>query len=253
MGRVMMEERHEMRRKRRNDEMTSTVCVDGLEAELAVSPQNKKTRWTSPVSEVFPVMRPTEAEVLHRSLSTQSASEVTVENVDDDEEDQLTFLEPDMSNDMVVSCAARYLQSLVDQSEGAEAPRIGASDPISVFFSAEKQKFQLEAYVRRVVGLVNGSSSLFFASLCYMNRMAEADSRLVANAYNVHRLWITAVVLASKVLEDEVYSNEHYARMGGVPTLAEMNKLEACMLNKLSFRMHISPEEHSAIRSAVLA
>mmetsp|Transcript_8748 Transcript_8748/g.22927 ORF Transcript_8748/g.22927 Transcript_8748/m.22927 type:complete len:271 (+) Transcript_8748:182-994(+) len=257
---------HEQR-KRRLDAEAVVVYVDDLESQL-VSPPGKKARWTSPLSEIIPVVRPAE-ELLQRSASEEScgvavvfdeqeetAGDVSEGDFADEEEKRLAeplFLTPDMGNGALVACVARYLQRTLDRSEPAAPVRIGSSDPISVFFSAERQKFNLEPYVKRVVGLVNGSSSIFFAALCYMKRIANSDSRLTANAYNVHRLWITAVVLASKTLEDEVYSNEHYARMGGVPSLAEMNRLEACMLDKLGFRMHISPEEYASMRISVLA
>lgn len=53
------------------------------------------------------------------------------------------------------------------------------------------------------------------------------------------RLVLTATVLAAKFLDDEYYTNRHYAKVGGV-SLAELNSLEMHMLTLLAYRLRVS-------------
>eukprot|EP00186_Timspurckia_oligopyrenoides_P000039 CAMPEP_0182441562 /NCGR_PEP_ID=MMETSP1172-20130603/533_1 /TAXON_ID=708627 /ORGANISM="Timspurckia oligopyrenoides, Strain CCMP3278" /LENGTH=243 /DNA_ID=CAMNT_0024635919 /DNA_START=155 /DNA_END=886 /DNA_ORIENTATION=+ len=216
--------------------------------------EGKRMRWTSPLSDVLLVKRPSvsfdEVDVLNVSDSLAESCTPNLSQVEDkDDVIDVSFLEPDMGFDELVGTCARYLKGMVSESGSTNPRSISPSENISVFYSAEKQKFSLDSYLKRVVTLVNESSSVCFAALVYLKRLSALDSRLRLNDYNVHRIFMTAFVLASKMLEDEVYSNEHYARVGGIPSLLEMNKLEACMLSLLDFNLYISPEEYESTLS----
>jgi len=52
---------------------------------------------------------------------------------------------------------------------------------------------------------------------------------------NPRRLFLTALVVGAKFLDDRYLSNGYYGRVGGV-TLEEMNAMEAALLEKLGWR-----------------
>lgn len=56
------------------------------------------------------------------------------------------------------------------------------------------------------------------------------------DSYNVHRLLISGLAVASKFLSDIFYTNSRYAKVGGLP-LNEFNQLELQMLMLLDFRL----------------
>lgn len=60
---------------------------------------------------------------------------------------------------------------------------------------------------------------------------------------NVHRLLLTAVLIASKFNDDEYFDNKVFAQLGGV-SLTELNRLEVIMLQKLKFSLYVSVEQH---------
>jgi hypothetical protein len=88
-----------------------------------------------------------------------------------------------------------------------------------------------------------------------MLRIAERHPVLEPNDFNVHRLLCTSLVLAAKFMEDQSCSNLHYARVGGIETLEEMNKLEALMLRALDYRLYVTKEgyEEAAKQIIILA
>ena len=58
---------------------------------------------------------------------------------------------------------------------------------------------------------------------------------------NVHRVVITAILLAAKFFDDAYYNNAYYAKVGGVH-VAEMNNLETQFLFKIDFSLRVLPE-----------
>ncbi len=62
------------------------------------------------------------------------------------------------------------------------------------------------------------------------------------DSYNVHRLVIAGVTVASKFFSDVFYTNSRYAKVGGLPP-HELNQLELQFLLLNDFRLTIPLEE----------
>ncbi|EEB97890.1 hypothetical protein MPER_02696 [Moniliophthora perniciosa FA553] len=72
---------------------------------------------------------------------------------------------------------------------------------------------------------------------------ADATGRtFVIDSYNIHRLVIAGVTVASKFFSDVFYTNSRYAKVGGLP-LAELNQLELQFLLLNDFRLVIPKDE----------
>ena len=61
------------------------------------------------------------------------------------------------------------------------------------------------------------------------------------NSYNVHRLLLTCIMISSKIIEDEHYFNNVWAKFGGV-TLESINTMEKDILLLLDFKLFVSHE-----------
>lgn len=64
----------------------------------------------------------------------------------------------------------------------------------------------------------------------------------VMDSYNIHRLIISGITVASKFFSDVFYKNSRYAKVGGLP-LDELNHLELQFLLLLDFKLMIQREE----------
>eukprot|EP00179_Madagascaria_erythrocladioides_P002412 CAMPEP_0198324950 /NCGR_PEP_ID=MMETSP1450-20131203/12835_1 /TAXON_ID=753684 ORGANISM="Madagascaria erythrocladiodes, Strain CCMP3234" /NCGR_SAMPLE_ID=MMETSP1450 /ASSEMBLY_ACC=CAM_ASM_001115 /LENGTH=227 /DNA_ID=CAMNT_0044028789 /DNA_START=135 /DNA_END=818 /DNA_ORIENTATION=- len=113
-----------------------------------------------------------------------------------------------------------------------------ADERSRIFYGAFKQPFPLQHYVQRLVDHTKCSNSAFVAALVYLRRIQVRYPSLRVTDFTVHRLLITSVVLATKYLEDEVYENAYYARVGGVET-HEMNKMEVRLLGILGYDLSL--------------
>jgi len=70
----------------------------------------------------------------------------------------------------------------------------------------------------------------------------------MVNKLNVHRLVLTAIMIASKFIEDKYYSNQYWSRVGGI-TNDELNALEREMLFTLSFKLSLTRPEFLSLES----
>lgn len=117
-------------------------------------------------------------------------------------------------------------------------------DKKSLFFSCEEPSIGFDSFVQRLKLYIQVSESAFVVSLVYMKRLGDQDEVMKPSRFNVHRLFLTALVLAAKMLEDQVHRNGFFAKVGGIPSVKEMNHLEIIMLNLLDFRLFVSPLEY---------
>jgi Cyclin len=67
----------------------------------------------------------------------------------------------------------------------------------------------------------------------------------------VHRVVITAVLLAAKFFDDAYYNNAYYAKVGGVLT-PEINGLEVDFLFRINFSLYVTTDEFDKYRSELL-
>ena len=84
------------------------------------------------------------------------------------------------------------------------------------------------------------SKECFILALIYIDRLIQRNNFLLTEL-NVHRVVITAVLLAAKFFDDAYYNNAYYAKVGGV-LVEEMNNLEAQFLFKIDFSLRVLPE-----------
>ncbi|KAF6762442.1 cyclin-domain-containing protein [Ephemerocybe angulata] len=129
------------------------------------------------------------------------------------------------------------------------ASRTALSTPASTltFHARNIPTISLESYFLRILKYCPTTNHVFLSLLVYFDRMAklslESTGRaFVIDSYNVHRLVIAGVTVASKFFSDVFYTNSRYAKVGGLP-LPELNQLELQFLLLNDFRLVIKGDE----------
>ncbi|KAJ3713823.1 cyclin-domain-containing protein, partial [Lentinula raphanica] len=129
------------------------------------------------------------------------------------------------------------------------ASRSALSTPSSTltFHARNIPTISLEAYLLRILRYCPTTNEVFLSLLVYFDRMtkltSEATGRsFVIDSYNIHRLVIAGVTVASKFFSDVFYTNSRYAKVGGLP-LAELNQLELQFLLLNNFTLVIPKDE----------
>lgn len=130
-------------------------------------------------------------------------------------------------NDKLVDCPSQQLDEL----------RLGKS--LNTFHGVRAPNISIPKYLERLYKYTNCSPSCFVVGYVYIDRLVHRHPDSLVVSLNVHRLLVTSVMIASKMLDDVHYNNAFYARVGGVSN-AELNRLELELLFLLDFGVTVS-------------
>lgn len=117
------------------------------------------------------------------------------------------------------------------------------SGELTCFHSQKPPPLTMVDYVNRLRTYFFCSDTCFLVALIYIDRLIQMHPRIKVCQLSAHRLFFTAAVIAVKYNEDTYYSNDYYARVGGL-RLQEVNKLEKHFLQLLNWKLLVQPEEH---------
>ncbi|MCO5597782.1 hypothetical protein L7F22_051864 [Adiantum nelumboides] len=110
---------------------------------------------------------------------------------------------------------------------------------LSCFQGVRAPSISISKYLERIHKYTNSSLSCFVVAYIYMDRLFHQQPDQPINSMNVHRLLITSVMIAAKVVDDVHFNNAFYAKVGGISN-AELNKLEVNLLFSLDFRVQVT-------------
>jgi len=105
-------------------------------------------------------------------------------------------------------------------------------------------------YLVRLQKFMHCSDECFVVALIYIKRLKESEPQLDMSPFTVHRIFLAAVVTATKFLDDQFYLNSYYAKVGGVSVL-ELKNLELSFLSILDYNLNVSQEEYHTEFSAL--
>ncbi|TXT04254.1 hypothetical protein VHUM_04252 [Vanrija humicola] len=148
------------------------------------------------------------------------------------------------------------------------ASKVSLSHPSSIlsFHARHVPSISIEAYLLRILKYCPTTNEVFLGLLVYFDRMSKLGTPsgvggtsaavgprgFAIDSYNVHRLLIAGVTVASKFFSDVFYTNSRYAKVGGLPP-HELNQLELQFLLLNNFTLMIPPEEMQRYGDRLLA
>ena len=130
---------------------------------------------------------------------------------------------------------------------------LARTDPgqVTKFHAMKAPGIGIQQYLERIHKYASCSNECFILALIYIDRLIQSNNFLLTDL-NVHRVVITAVLLAAKFFDDAYYNNAYYAKVGGV-LVSEMNGLEVDFLFRINFTLHVKPEVFAKYRGELLA
>lgn len=126
----------------------------------------------------------------------------------------------------------------------ANCPIPSLYDIAAPFFSIAPADMNPVTYIERLMQYLKCSRSAFVVALIYLQRIQKKYPQLAIVELNFHRLLVTSILIGAKTLDDRVFSNSHYARVGGIPSVQELNRLELLMMRMLDFELFVYREEY---------
>lgn len=110
---------------------------------------------------------------------------------------------------------------------------------LTPFHGIRPPNISISKYLQRIHKYTNCSPSCFVVGFIYMDLLAHKQPHHPLISLNVHRLLLTSIMVATKLLDDVHYNNAFYSRVGGI-SLAELNSLEVDFLFRLDFRLNVT-------------
>ena len=111
----------------------------------------------------------------------------------------------------------------------------------SRFESIEAPNITISEYLARIHKYLKCSDSCYILAFIYIDRAVHNNPDFILSMLNIHRLILTAIVLAIKYLDDIYANNFVYSKIGGI-SAAEFNELEIDMLKMMNFDLYVSSE-----------
>lgn len=140
----------------------------------------------------------------------------------------------------IVRVLGAVLERLVSANKTSLADTSSSNCEVTKFHALKAPGISILQYLERIHKYASCSTECFILALIYIDRLIQRNS-FILSELNVHRVVITAVLLAAKFFDDAYYNNAYYAKVGGVH-VSEMNSLEVDFLFRINFSLHVSPE-----------
>jgi len=118
--------------------------------------------------------------------------------------------------------------------------------PCTVFHGQRVPDITYRGYLERVLTFSGCSPACLIVAVSYLERVGELEPDMRVTSINMHRLLLTATMVACKLFDETFYCNAYWARVGGVPS-SEMNKLELEFLFMIKFDLHRTKEQYDRL------
>ncbi|KAK6911540.1 Cyclin PHO80-like [Dillenia turbinata] len=134
------------------------------------------------------------------------------------------------------------LSSAISKSVKTNEQELKASrrDEMMTSFQRDLSDIGIQSYIEHIFKFANCTPSCFVRGCIYMDRFLQ-EKGIRLTSYNVHRLLITSIMVASKLREDESSDIKHFALVGAIPE-EELKLMELDFLTTLKFNLHVADE-----------
>ncbi|EGW30590.1 uncharacterized protein SPAPADRAFT_68669 [Spathaspora passalidarum NRRL Y-27907] len=104
------------------------------------------------------------------------------------------------------------------------------------YHSRTPPSISTHTYLTRLTKFNNFNPATLLTTIYYIDLLShQYQPYFTLNSWTVHRFLLVASMVAQKSMEDFFYTNDHYAKVGGV-NIGELNCLELDFLNRIDWR-----------------
>ena len=98
--------------------------------------------------------------------------------------------------------------------------------------------------IKRWMKFSRTPNEVIIIAAIYIDRASSKG--LLVTSHSVHRVLLSALVVASKYHCDRVHGNSHYAKVGGVAA-SELNRLESTFIQDMDWDLFVKPSEFESV------
>ena len=108
-----------------------------------------------------------------------------------------------------------------------------------IFSSSIIPKISILEYLNRIVNYTKIEDSTLITSIIYLDSVTQ--NGIYLTDYNIHTLLLICILIAIKMNEDDIYTNDYYAEVAGI-SLKKLNKIEHEFLNMNKFKLFVDKD-----------
>ena len=108
-----------------------------------------------------------------------------------------------------------------------------------IFSSSTIPKISILEYLNRIVNYTKIEDSTLITSIIYLDSVTQ--NGIYLTDYNIHTLLLICILIAIKMNEDSIYTNDYYAQVAGI-SLKKLNKIEHEFLNMNKFKLFVDKD-----------
>ena len=108
-----------------------------------------------------------------------------------------------------------------------------------IFSSNSIPKISILEYLNRIVNYTKIEDSTLITAIIYLDWVGQNEIYLTD--YNIHTLLLICILIAIKMNEDSIYTNDYYAQVAGI-SLKKLNKIEHEFLNMNKFKLFVDKD-----------
>ena len=109
------------------------------------------------------------------------------------------------------------------------------SNENDIFNSKSIPNISILDYLNRIIEFSNIEENTLIAGLIYINKIEKI---IKITKYNIHKILFSCILIAIKIFEDHIYSNDFFAQIGGIQK-EELLQLELNISILLDFKFFI--------------
>lgn len=150
-----------------------------------------------------------------------------------------------------------YILTLMEAQSSASTKSANIPAPTTSFasydhFCAEcESSVSVSRYVDRLVSYMCCSPEVFIYAAAYLRRLHFRGCPI--NSRSIHRLFLCSCVTGAKMRDDQCWSMQYYAQVGGV-TSEDLTRMELRFLSDmLDFRAEVLPDEYREVMDGMTA
>ena len=169
-------------------------------------------------------------------------SKESAEQSDEDTETSNIDSEQSFDNDFsVIQHISSVLNDFITKNETENDEKNSSFYDDSIFVCKNIPDISIENYLNRVQKYTKLEDSTLIIALIYTDRVL-GNKNIKLSKHNIFKILLTAILIAIKYNEDEIYDNYYFAKIFGVK-ITELNKLESEFLDLIGFELFISKKE----------
>jgi len=147
-----------------------------------------------------------------------------------------------ITNDNVEKIMIEKISILLSDicDENAKLYKTENNQYIKPFLSKNIPQISINDYIERLYKYNKINTSTIILILIYIDRICNIN-KFKLTYFNIHKLILASMIIAIKYNEDEYYSTQFYAKLGGV-SIAEINSLEYYFLKLIKYNLFVTED-----------